>query len=168
MNAMAAPSIAAQVELGLRRLCKTVVVITSWHDGKRWAMTATSLSEFSKDPPSLLICVDKADSLHTPLSAGANFCINILSADQRAVSRRCDEGIRRSARFAEGRWGSGACGSPYLCDGQASFFCDYETHFEHGSHLILIGAVKEVQISGGIDPLVCLDGAYGRATRMPD
>ncbi|RYG86074.1 MAG: flavin reductase [Alphaproteobacteria bacterium] len=162
------PSLAAQLKLGLRRLSKAVVVITSWHEGRRWAMTGTAISELSMDPPSLLVCVDKTGSLHTPLSAGAHFCVNILRADQRSVSQSCDEAVKRGARFAEGRWGSGACGSPYLCDAQASFFCDYEAHIEYGTHLVVIGAVKDVHISGDVDPLIYLDGGYARATRMPD
>jgi flavin reductase (DIM6/NTAB) family NADH-FMN oxidoreductase RutF len=147
-------AVADQMRNGLRRLGKAVVVITAWQKGRRWAMTATAVSELSMDPPSLLVCVNKTASLHAPLTAGANFCVNILHADQLAVSQTCAGKVKGEARFAEGRWGSGACGTPYLCDAQASFFCEYETHIEYGTHAVVIGAVKEVHTSGAVDPLI--------------
>lgn len=163
---IARESVAEQLKKGLRRLGKAVVVITAWHEGRRWAMTATAVSELSMDPPSLLVCVNKSASLHGPLTAGAPFCVNILHADQLAVSQTCAGKLKGEERFAEGRWGSGACGSPHLCDAQASFFCEYETHIEYGTHAVVIGAVKEVYISGDVDPLIYLDGGYARATRL--
>ena len=50
--------IAVQMRDALRRLAKAVVVITVRHDGQRYAMAATAVSELSMDPPSLLICVN--------------------------------------------------------------------------------------------------------------
>ena len=160
-------AVADQLRNGLRRLGKAVVVITAWQEGKRWAMTATAVSELSMDPPSLLVCINKTASLHAPLTAGVNFCVNILRADQLAVSQTCAGKVKGEARFAEGRWRSGACGTPYLCDAQASFFCEYETHIEYGTHAVVIGAVREVHTSGDVDPLIYLDGGYARATRLP-
>ncbi len=159
-------SVAEQLKGGLRRLGKAVVVITAWHENRRWAMTATAVSELSMDPPSLLVCVNKTASLHAPLTAGAYFCVNILRADQLAVSQTCSGKVKGEERFAQGRWGSGACGTPYLCDAQASFFCEYETHLEYGTHAVVIGAVKEVHISGDVDPLIYVDGGYARAARL--
>lgn len=158
--------IADELRAGLRRLGKAVVVITAWHEGQRWAMTATAVSELSMDPPSLLVCVNKAASLHAPLTAGAHFCVNILHADHLAISQTCSGKIKGEERFAQGRWGSGACGTPHLCDAQASIFCEYETHIEYGTHAVVIGAVKEVQISGEVDPLIYVDGGYARVARL--
>ena len=40
-------SVAEQLRLGLRRLGKAVVVVTAWHDDRRWAMTATAVDRKS-------------------------------------------------------------------------------------------------------------------------
>jgi flavin reductase (DIM6/NTAB) family NADH-FMN oxidoreductase RutF len=166
---MPAPqTVAEQLRNGLRRLGKAVVVITCWHEERRWAMTATAVSELSMDPPSLLVCVNKNASLYAPLAAGANFCVNILQADQLAVSRACSGGEKGEARFREGRWGAGICGTPYLREAQASFICEHETHIEYGTHAVVIGAVKNVECSGEVDPLIYLDGAYARAIRLSE
>lgn len=160
------PSLAEQLRQGLRRLGKAVVVITAWHDDRRWAMTATAVSELSMEPPSLLVCVNKSASLHRPLTAGANFCVNILHYDQLAVSHACSGKLKGEERFSAGEWGSGACGTPYLRDAQASFLCEYETHVEYGTHAVVIGVVQEVVVAGEVDPLIYLDGGYARAARL--
>lgn len=159
-------SVADQLKAGLRRLGKAVVVITAWHAEKRWAMTATAVSELSMDPPSLLVCVNKTASLYAPLAAGAHFCVNILHADQVSVSQTCSGKVKGEERFAQGRWGSGACGTPYLYDAQASFFCEYESHIEYGTHAVVIGAVKEAHVAGDVDPLIYVDGGYARVARL--
>ena len=164
---MAVPNVADQLRLGLRRLGKAVVVITAWHDERRWAMTATAVSELSMDPPSLLVCVNKNASLHGPLTAGASFCVNILHCDQLAVSNACSGKLKGEARFEQGEWGAGEDGTPYLRDAQASFSCRYEKHVEHGTHAVVIGEVLSVDVAGDVDPLIYLDGGYARAAPLP-
>lgn len=159
-------TIADQLRAGLRRLGKAVVVITCWHEDRRWAMTATAVSELSMDPPSLLVCVNQAASLHGPLTAGADFCVNILHADQRDVSQACSGKAKGEARFAAGQWLGAAGQVPHLRDAQTSFFCRYETHVAYGTHAVVIGAVTAVTCAGEVDPLIYLDGGYARATRV--
>jgi flavin reductase (DIM6/NTAB) family NADH-FMN oxidoreductase RutF len=129
-------------------------------------VSATAVSELSMDPPLLLICVDRSAGLCAPLVAGLNFCVNILRADQRSVSLACGGDAEGEARFSEGQWGSGACGSPYLREAQANFFCEYETHFDFGSHAVVIGAVREADSWGEPDPLIYVDGDYAGVVRF--
>ena len=156
-------SLAEEMRQGLRRLGKAVVVVTAWHESKRWAMTATAVSELSMDPPSLLACVNKSASLYLPLTTGTNFCINILQADQESIANNCFGATKGEERFNEGCWDSAACSTPYLRDAQASFICEYEKHVEYGTHAIVIGAVKEVHLYGDVAPLIYLDGRFTKA-----
>lgn len=151
-----------QMRLGLRRLGKAVVVITALEDGERRAMTATAVSELSMDPPSLLVCVNRTASLYKPLSAGANFAVNILHADQAEISQACFGATKGEARFRLGRWDSANCGTPLLREAQANFMCEYQDRIEYGTHAVIIGRVQEVCIHGGPDPLIYLDGGYAR------
>ncbi|WP_417620713.1 flavin reductase family protein [Parasphingorhabdus sp.] len=156
-------SLAEEMRQGLRRFGKAVVVVTAWHENKRWAMTATAVSELCMDPPSLLVCINRSASLYSPLTTGANFCINILHAEQEAIANNCFGAIKGEKRFSEGCWDSAACGTPYLRGAQASFICEYEQHVEYGTHAIVIGAVKEVQLYGDVAPLIYLDGRFTKA-----
>ena len=38
-------------------------------------MTATAVTSLSMDPPSLLVCINRATSLHAPLLAARRFCL---------------------------------------------------------------------------------------------
>jgi len=157
--------IAQHLRQGLRRLAKAVVVITAWDGAQRWAMTATAVSELSMDPPSLLVCVNRTASLYAPLVARATFCVNILHADQLPVAQACSGAVKGEARFAQGHWEAGACGTPYLVEAQANFFCRFETILEHGTHAVVIGAVQDVRVSADVDPLVYVDGGYARVAK---
>ena len=144
----------------LRRLAKAVVVITCEHDGTRFAMAATAVSELSMDPPSLLICVNRTASLYGPLSDGANFVLNILHSSHETVSAACSGKLKGEARFEQGLWAKSSIGPPYLEDAQASFVCRNDRQVDYGTHGIFIGEVVDVLTQGAVDPLIYVDGRY--------
>lgn len=154
--------LAEQTRQALRRLAKAVVVITARHEDRRYAMAATAVNELSMDPPSMLVCINRAASLHTPLSAGADFCINILHCDQEAVSRACSGAIKGEARFAVGAWGA-IHSIPILLDAQASIVCRNEARVCYATHELFLGPVVAVRLHGEVMPLVYMDGRYTRA-----
>ena len=154
--------IAEALRDGLRSLAKAVAVITCEHDGQRYAMTATAVSELSMDPPSMLVCVNKTASLYEPLSNGADFCINILCTTHSEISTLCSGKVKGESRFAVGSWLKSPLGPPYLEDAQASIFCrNVSKNFEHGTHNIFIGEVEQVLRQELANPLVYMDGRYG-------
>jgi flavin reductase (DIM6/NTAB) family NADH-FMN oxidoreductase RutF len=157
---------AAALRKGLRGLAKAVVVITCRSGEERFAMAATAVSELSMDPPSMLICVNRSASLYRPLSEGADFCINILRASQAEVSLQCSGKTKGEERFAVGDWRASALGAPRLQDGQASFACRNVRSIEYGTHAVFIGEVVEAFDCAAIDPLIYVDGRYGRV--QPD
>ncbi len=159
---MDAPALVQALKEGLRSLAKAVVVITCRDGRVRYAMTATAVSELSMEPPSLLICVNKAASLHSPLSAGADFCVNILAAQQSDIAHQCSGRAKGEARFAAGYWRDSCLGAPMLKDAQASFVCRNASKMEYGTHSIFIGEVVDVASLAQIDTLVYVNGEYGR------
>jgi flavin reductase (DIM6/NTAB) family NADH-FMN oxidoreductase RutF len=154
--------IAVELRTALRRLAKAVVVITAMHDGRRYAMAATAVSELSMDPPSILICVNQSASLHSPLDAGAPFCVNILDAAQRTIAERCSGAIKGEDRFGEGEWELASAGPPMLKGAQAAIVCRNETSVVFGTHRIFIGQVVDIRVGDLADPLVYVDGRYTR------
>ena len=154
--------IPAALREGLRRLAKAVVVITCRHEGVRFAMAATAVTELSMDPPSLLICVNRSASLHAPLSGHADFCVNILRSDQADLAAACSGQAKGEARFETGRWRGADHEPPWLEDAQASFLCRQQHGIDYGTHRIVIGEVEAVRLHGGVDPLVYVDGRFAR------
>lgn len=157
--------IAVALRRGLRSLAKAVVVITCRRGGERFAMAATAVSELSMDPPSMLICVNKTASLYAPLTAGADFCINILRSEQADISMQCGGKAKGEQRFEFGAWRESSVGAPYLADAQASFVCRNTLATEYGTHAIFIGEVVDVFDGAPIDPLVYVDGRYTRVEK---
>ena len=146
--------------LAMRRLARSVTVISSTHDGRRYSMSATAVDSLSTDPPSLLICINRNASLYPPLDAGAPFCVNVLSARHEGIAIDCSGRLKGEARFTTGEWHTSPLGVPYLHDSQASLVCEQDGRFEYGTHTVFIGRIREVLMSGDVDPLVYLDGAY--------
>ncbi len=157
--------LAMQAKLALRRMAKSVTVITCRHEGRRYAMAATAVDALSMDPPSMIISVNRSASIHAPLSAGTGFCINVLSRAQEEISRACGGRLKGEDRFALGRWVDGKDGIPVLADAQANIVCRNELSVSYGTHGIFIGRVMEVRHHGEIDPLVYVDGRY--TTTLP-
>ena len=58
------PALAAAFKEAMRRVAATVNVISICVDGKPMGITATAVSVVSMDPPSLLVCVNQAASVH--------------------------------------------------------------------------------------------------------
>jgi flavin reductase (DIM6/NTAB) family NADH-FMN oxidoreductase RutF len=148
-----------QMRLGLRRFAKAVMVVSARHDGVRYAMSATACSEVSLDPPTMLVCVAQAASMHIPLAAGADFAINMLHSGQQQISRNCGGAKRGEERFDEGDWQDDE-NTPFLADGQASFICRVVNRADHGTHSVFIGEVRAAHVAETVDPLVYVDGRY--------
>src|SRR6056300_224833 len=88
----------------MRGITSTVNVISASANGQRHAMTATSVTSLSLDPPSMLVCINKDASLHGILSGGSNFCINVLSSLQKELAEVCSNSEEGESRFLSKSW----------------------------------------------------------------
>jgi len=151
--------LAAQTKLALRRLASSVAVVTC-HDGhSRHAMTATAVNALSMQPPSMIVCVNRAAAFHAAINNAARFAINILHRNHVDISMGCGGKARGEERFEFGAWGEDT-GVPVLTDAQARIVCAKEAKFDYGSHSIFIGRVVSIGMHGEIDPLIYIDGRY--------
>lgn len=154
--------LAANLKGAMRGFAQSVVIITTLGgDGARYAMAATAVTPVSMDPPSMLICVNRTASAYRTLEGGAHFCLNILNAAQADVGKCCAVS-RGDDRFAVGDWRIDDDGLSYLADAQAVIVCHQRQVTAYGSHDIFVGDVQSVRLSGDVDPLIYLDGAYRR------
>ena len=88
----------------MRGVTSTVSIISAKENGERHAMTATSVTSLSLDPPAMLVCVNKDASIHNIINYGSSFCINILSSRQKELAEVCSKSEEGEARF-EGQLG---------------------------------------------------------------
>src|SRR5437870_4031695 len=64
------------------------VVTTRRRDGARVGMTARSLASVSLEPPLLLVSIDRRNEMLGALQPATRFLVDVLAADQAALSRR--------------------------------------------------------------------------------
>ncbi len=147
----------------MRRVASTVNVITVCVGGEPMGITATAMSSLSLDPPSLLICINRTASLHSPMEDVSHFCVNVLHRSQEDIAQMFADRRRQGLRFASG-WLIDCARPPRLAEAQAAILCRRIRHFSHGTHSIFIGDVEEVTVREDVDPLVYVDGKYGGAS----
>ena len=147
----------------MRRVASTVNVISICVDGQPMGITATAVSPISMDPPSLLVCINRAASVHGSMEGVSHFRVNVLHRDQEEVAHVFADRSRHALRFLSG-WDVEAPGAPRLAEAQATILCRRIDSHSFGTHSIFIGVVEEATAREGIDPLIYLDGRYGSAT----
>jgi flavin reductase (DIM6/NTAB) family NADH-FMN oxidoreductase RutF len=156
------PQLAASYKQAMRRVASTVNVITICVGGDPMGITATAMSSLSMDPPSLLVCINRAAALHASMEDVSHFAVNVLHSDQADLARMFADREKQALRFTAG-WTLDCERPPRLTEAQASFLCRRIDHHQFGTHSIFIGVVEEAVVRDEVDPLLYLNGQYGKA-----
>ncbi len=151
---------AAALRGALRSLVRPVAVVTATHAGRHHAMAATAFCEVSMDPPSMLVCINRANATHAAVAAGVDLCLNLLAEDQADVSWRCGGGVAAAERFDAGDWLFEPERPPRLAGACAAIVLRPVTIVEHATHAVVIGEVVDVGTAGPTAPLAFHEGAY--------
>jgi flavin reductase (DIM6/NTAB) family NADH-FMN oxidoreductase RutF len=142
----------------LGRFATGVSVVTArGADGRPLGMTASSVASVSLHPPLLLVSVDRANDMHQALEAAPHFVVNILAADQEALSRAfaaVDANRFDGVGYRESRHGV-----PLLDGALAHVECVRQASVPGGDHTVFFGL-----ITGGATtdhrPLLYYRGGY--------
>lgn len=133
------------------------VVTCSDSDGNPCGITANSFSSVSLDPPLILWNIAKvSNSLEAYLDA-QHFAINILSADQRAVSAHFAQSDH--TLFDDIDFDLSASNVPLLPGTIGKLECRTHEIHDCGDHYIIVGEVEGFATSDG-DPLLFFSGDY--------
>ncbi len=146
--------------MAMRQFAATVSVISTADGGQRYGMTATAVTSLCVEPPTLLVCVNRGASIHTPLSRAGHFCVSVLRDHHVALSHAFSGGLDPSRRFSLGDWQDTEEGLPFLADAQASFVCRLARTLEYATHSVFIGEVLRACSSEAAAPLVYHAGRY--------
>ena len=146
----------------LGRFATGVAVVTVLTPrGEPRGMTVNSFTSVSLDPPLVLYCVNRASRLFPDFTGAAAFAVNILTEEQRGVSRRfARQGLDR---FGDLPHTLGADGAPALTGSLAILQCATESVVPAGDHAIVVGRVTALFAEADKRvPLLFYDGAYRR------
>lgn len=153
----------ADFRLAMRELAGHVSVIATGVGADRTGFTATSVSSFSAEPPTLLVCLNRTSSSYPVLVRSGAFTVNVLHAEQQAVAERFSGvgGIKGEARYEGARWTTLCSGAPALAGAAAVFDCVLDELIERHTHAIVIGRVVAVAVEPGRSALLYRHGRYG-------
>lgn len=139
----------------MSRLAGAVSVIATGHSVERRGMTATAVCSVCAEPPSLLTCLHRGTGTSERIRQYGAFSVNVLSEEQLEVAQTfAERTVFGAERFKVGNWVDGALGVPLLADALISFECSVARVHEHGTHVLLIGAIESVRWSVESEPLV--------------
>src|SRR6266566_883829 len=94
-----------------------VTVITVDYESEVHGMTANAFASVSLDPPMVLVCVDHRARTHAHLHSKKRFGVNVLAADQRAISEyyaRATRVHQHAEKEAGAKFDRTAHGTPVL------------------------------------------------------
>jgi len=148
----------------LGRFASGITVITTLDREKRdVGMTVSAFCSVSLHPPLVQACVDREASLFAALSESTNFGVNILAAEQEALSRRFAT-ADSTHRFDGIGYRRAESGVVLLDDALAHLECRVVARHEAGDHTLFIGEV-EAATARSARPLLYYRGGYAQLER---
>jgi flavin reductase (DIM6/NTAB) family NADH-FMN oxidoreductase RutF len=140
----------------------TVVTGAGEGGGAPVGLSVNSFTSVSIDPPLVAFCVGRTSSTWPRIRATGRFTVNILSADQEAVSRRFASTASAVERFEGVGWHPSPAGSPVVEGALAWIDAAVEAEHDAGDHVLVIGRVTGLEVAREGAPLVFYRGGYGR------
>lgn len=127
-------------------------------DGELNAITVSSVTSISMEPPSILVCINKSSRIHDTLIKNSDFCINLLNKNQQEISNICSTDSLYDQRFDHDKWNTQTI--PFLEEAQANIFCSIEDLVPYHTHTIVIGKVLNAISNDKINTLSYINGKY--------
>lgn len=135
-----------------------VVVVTTHPDGYNpIGLTVNSFASVSLEPPLVLWSLDRDSDTQGPFLASDHFAVNVLRADQKALSTRLS--TRGHHDLHDDEYVTWVTGAPILTDTLAQFDCEVFERLDGGDHLIFLGRVLRIAACKG-EPLLYSQGEY--------
>ena len=140
-------------------LASGVTVLTTAHDGRRYGMTASSVTSLSMDPPMMLACVNNLAPTCEAVEQSGRFVVNILAEAQGELAHQFATAASDKYRNVGVHLGRG--GIPLITEALANIECEVDEQVVGGSHTIFLGRVVSATAGDG-QPLTYYRGGFGR------
>ena len=152
-------SIKDNFRLAMRRYIYSVSIMSNKDNADNPnAITVSSVTSISMNPPSLLICINKSSRIHDTIELGSKFCINLLNSNQQNLSNICSDEEMYDQRFKDKNWNLDDI--PFLQNAQANIFCKVDKLTSYHTHTIVVGLVEEANYADEISTLTYVNGEY--------
>lgn len=146
----------------MSRVAGAVHLIATDGPGGKGGLTATAVTSVSDAPPTLLVCLNKASRTAAIVRENGAFSVSTLGAGQQELANvfAGRTSARGTQRFEHGKWLSDALGQPCLADALVGFSCVVEEIKPVASHLVVIGAIRDIRLGAAHAGLVYTRRAF--------
>ena len=150
----------------LARYPTGVTIVTArTASGRRVGVTSNSFAALSLQPALVIWSLQKTSSSIAQFLESNIFIVNVLRADQVALSRHF--AVSSDDKFEGVEHEVGLADCPAFAESLARFECCTKARIDAGDHVLFIGAVEAFAESEG-DPLVYGPGGYCRTAPLHD
>ncbi|MFT8423241.1 MAG: flavin reductase [Gluconacetobacter sp.] len=131
----------------MSRLGAPVVLVTTNGPAGRQGLTVSAITSVSDDPPTVLVCLNRANRSHETFLDNGAVGISILSDGHDALA-----GIFASSRlssdekFGHATWLDDISGAPLLAGAPVTLDCTIDTLHASGSHDVLFCRVRSIRL----------------------
>ena len=143
---------------GMRKFVYSVSVVSNLHEEKINAITVSSVTSVSLDPPSVVVSINRQSSIHASLISDSLFCINMLTADQQEIAAICSDSKKSNERAKHFELVDED--TPVLSDAFLNIICRVDEIFEYHSHSLVVGIVQDVKSLENQESLIYQNGIY--------
>jgi len=146
----------------MSRLGAAVHVVTTAGPGGKTGFTATAVCSVSDAPPTLLVCLNRANHSGPILRENQVFCVNTLGAECETIADvfAGRTGAMLDHRFDTGAWTTLKTGAPVLATSVVAFDCRVVEIKAVASHNVIFGAVVDIRIGAAGPALLYHQRAY--------
>lgn len=147
----------------MARLAGAVTLVTTRHEGTDVGMTATAFLSVSAEPPLVLVSVGRPTRMHRLLRITSSWGVSLLGRHQKDIAGTFarpsaeDDGTR----FDRVPLVRGPNTGVALVDGAlARFECRTSRMMDAGDHILVVGAVLDVELAADGEPLLYFEREY--------
>ena len=139
----------------LSHFASGITIVGYLDEQEMGGLTVTGFSSLSLDPPLVLITINKTSSSNDKIIKANAFSVNILSAEQEAISNQfAGKDSNKHELILNSGYSVKETGAPILKNCVANLDCQVENVFEGGDHSIIVGRVLDAILDGTKKPLL--------------
>ncbi|MDE1169138.1 MAG: flavin reductase [Pseudomonas sp.] len=144
-------------------LSGAVSVITTDGAAGRFGFTASAVCSVTDQPPTLLVCMNRASHSNVHFKTNGVLSVNVLTAEHQAISGVfANRDMSMPERFSSAHWHTLESGAPLLDEALVSFDCRIAQAHEVGSHTIFYCEILDLKVGESQEGLVYFNRAYHR------
>jgi flavin reductase len=132
----------------MARLGAAVNVVTTDGVAGRAGFTASAVCSVTDDPPTLLVCLNRASRGNAIFKGNGVLCVNTLASECHDLSDAFagKGGLDSADRFALARWSRLVTGAPVLEEAAVvAFDCRISEVLEKGTHSVLFAEIEAIR-----------------------